>query len=227
LIPYKFIFIDKENIFYYDKEKWEGNEKEKTMNPDCIQIKPMVDYCHDISKEVTSIFVMAYYDELKTISKSKDKLEQAFSTAIQKEFFYVAEYHQKIVGILACTTNKKRALLINKSTFQKSLGFFKGFLFYLFLKEEFKKDLPYPNEVGYIECVATLPSARGKGVATALLHYVLTDLPMKHYLLEVVDTNKRAIRIYEKAGFKETHRKKTKFPKLKGFNEKIYMELLK
>ncbi|MDD2493530.1 MAG: GNAT family N-acetyltransferase [Bacilli bacterium] len=197
------------------------------MNQNTIQIKPMVDYCHDISKEVVSIFVAAYYDELKTISKSKDKLEQAFITAIQKEFFYIAERNREIVGILACTTNKKRALVINKSTFQKNLGFFKGFLYYLLLKEEFNKDLPYPNEVGYIECVATTPSARGKGVATTLLHYVLTNLPIKHYLLEVVDTNKSAIRIYEKAGFKETHRKKTNFPKLKGFNEKIYMELLK
>ncbi len=192
-----------------------------------ITIKSMTDYKNSIHQEVCSIFIDSYYNQLKAITNSKETLNHLFVSTFQEEFFYVAELDHEIVGILACTTNKRRAMMITKATFQKNLGLIKGFLFYFFLKSDFNNELPYPSDIGYIECVATKPSARGKGIATTLLREVIKLLPLKHYCLEVVDTNKTALQIYQKLGFYETHRKKTRFPKIKGFHEKIYMEFKK
>lgn len=192
-----------------------------------IQIKRMIDYKYPINQEMSKIFVEAYYDELKSLSKSKEKLEQAFISAFQRDFFYIAELNGEIVGILACTTNQKRAIVVNKSSFQKSFGFMKGLLYYFFLKSIFNKELSYSPEVGYIECVATAKAARGKGVATALLNHVLINLPINHYLLEMVDTNEIAMKVYKKAGFQETNRQKIKSGRKKAYHEKITMEFLK
>lgn len=218
--------VDKENIFNYDKKK-ACYAKGKYMEESKITIKAMTDYKNNIRQEVCNIFIDAYYEQLKAITNSKEILNNLFISAFQKEFFYIAELNHEIVGILACTTNKKRAMIINKSTFQKNLGLIKGSLFYFFLKSDFNRELPYPIEVGYIECIATKPSARGKGVATTLLQEVIKHLLIKQYYLEVVDTNQNALRIYRKLGFYEIYRKKTRFSKIKGSSEKICMELKK
>ncbi|WP_353626048.1 hypothetical protein [Bacillus sp. JCM 19041] len=50
-------------------------------------------------------------------------------------------------------------------------------------------------------------------------------MPRINAILEVVDTNESAYRLYRKLGFLELERKKERFSKLKGFKERIYMEL--
>ncbi|MGN8646242.1 GNAT family N-acetyltransferase [Gracilibacillus sp. HCP3S3_G5_1] len=95
---------------------------------------------------------------------------------------------------------------------------------YQLMKSEFNKSLPYQDDTGYIECVATTVKARGKGVSTALFRYVMKYASYQHYILEVIDTNEVAYR-YKKLGFSELERKKERFSKLKGFNERVYMEL--
>src|SRR5215203_2655954 len=51
-----------------------------------------------------------------------------------------------------------------------------------------------------------IPSHRGKGITQSIYQFVLTALRQRnihHHILEVISTNKPAITIYEKLGFKK------------------------
>lgn len=189
-----------------------------------IIVKKMTDYKIDIRREVAEVFVDAYYKDLSCLSKSKDKLADAFMHSFNENSIYVAELDNKIVGILGCANDYERALSINKYALRKHLGFFKGSMAYLFLYREFNEKLEYGINVGYIEAVGVLNNARRMGIATKLMFYVMKNSKYRKIKLEVTDTNLEAIRLYEKLGFYEVNRVKEKFTKSKDFNERIYME---
>lgn len=188
-----------------------------------ILVKRIADYDHDVRNEAASVFVDGYYKDLSFFTKDKQKLKNAFKNTFCADVFYLAEMEGKIVGILACASNRQRAMHIDKTAMIKGLGFAKGNLAYYMLHREFNTPLTYPDDTTYIECVATSEQARGKGVCTELFRYVMEELPYRQFVLEVADTNHNAYRLYKNLGFSEFKRKNEKYPKLKGFNQRIYM----
>lgn len=193
------------------------------MNEDIV-IRKMTEYDPDIRYEVSSVFVNGYYKDLSVFTKDRQKLIDAFKSVFCAEVYYLAEMNGVIVGILACCDNQHRALRIEKAAMKKNLGFVVGSIAYSFLKNILNKPLPYPDDTAYIESVATVEAARGKGIGTALLQHVMEELPFRRYVLEVVGTNENAYRLYKKLGFHEFRRTREKHPKIRGFQEKIYME---
>ncbi|MCM3760353.1 GNAT family N-acetyltransferase [Alkalihalobacillus oceani] len=190
-----------------------------------IRVRPMRGVKEDVSREVAAVFVNGYEKDLAFLSNNRERLIEAFQKMICTDVFYFAILEGDIVGILACSNNQKRALTIDKSILREYFGFVKGSMAYHFMKDEFNKKLPYQDDTAYIECVATTVKARGKGISTALMNYVLETENYHRYTLEVVDTNEVACRLYKKLGFTEFERKKESFSKLKGFTHRIYMEL--
>ncbi len=197
------------------------------MNVESILIKQMSDYERDVRYDVADVFVDAYYKDLSFFNKDKEKLKTAFKDTFCADIFYLAEMDGVIVGLLACANNKLRAIPASKTALINNLGFIMGNLAYYLLKKEFSTPLTYPDDTAYIESVATSQAARGKGVCTALFRYVMQELPYHQYILEVVDTNENAYRLYKKLGFAEMGRKRVKHPKFKGFNEIIHMNWCK
>ncbi len=189
-----------------------------------IRIRRLADYDQDVRYETANVFVEAYYENLSLFAKDKERIMNAFKSTFCPEVFYLAEVEGEVVGILACANNRQRAMHIDKDSMKKHFGFVKGNLAYYFMKNEFNTPLTYPDDTGYIECVATSEKARGRGVCTALLQYVMQELPYRQFVLEVVDTNQTAYRLYKKVGFSEFRRKPEKFSKFKGFRERIYMK---
>ncbi|QQK74877.1 N-acetyltransferase [Salicibibacter cibarius] len=190
-----------------------------------IKVRPMRRFKRDVSREAAAVFVDGYEKDLAFLSKNREKLIEAFQKMICPDVFYFATLDDEIVGILACSNNQSRALTIDKTILRHSFGYVKGSIAYHFMKGEFNKKLSYQDDTGYIECVATAVKARGKGISTALMRYVLENEDYHHYILEVVDTNEVAYRLYKKLGFKAFKRKKERFSKMKGFKYRIYMEL--
>ncbi|SDZ41921.1 Acetyltransferase (GNAT) family protein [Evansella caseinilytica] len=190
-----------------------------------IQVKPMGAFGVDMRQKAAAVFVDGYYQDLAFLSKERNKLIETFAQMICPDVFYLASLDEEIVGILACSNKELRAMTIDQAILRKSFGWVKGSLAYLFMNGEFNKKLSYNEDTGYIECVATAEKARGKGVSTALFHYAMEHAPYTRYVLEVVDTNENAYRLYKKLGFAEFERKKEQFSKLKGFQERIYMEM--
>ncbi|MBS4539467.1 GNAT family N-acetyltransferase [Clostridium sp. D2Q-11] len=190
-----------------------------------IRVRPMREFKEDVSREIATVFVDGYEKDLAFLSNNQEKLIEAFQKMICPDVFYFATLEGDIVGILACSNNQNRALTIDKTILRHSFGYVKGSMAYHFMKDEFNKKLYCQDDTAYIECVATTVKARGRGVSTALMRYVLENENYNRYILEVTDTNEVAHRLYKKLGFTEFERKKERFSKLKGFKNRIYMEL--
>jgi ribosomal protein S18 acetylase RimI-like enzyme len=62
------------------------------------------------------------------------------------------------------------------------------------------------------------------GIASAIIKHIFTLEEFNSYILEVADTNIGALKLYEKLGYKEIHRKKQIFGKQIGVNYLIYMK---
>src|SRR5699024_1448796 len=175
----------------------------------------MRDYDRDVSREVAAVFVDGYEKDLIFLSKNREHLIDAFRKMICPDVFYAAELDGEIVGILACSNNKNRALTIDKTIMRNAFGFVKG---------GFNNPLPYGDDTGYVEGVATTVRARGKGVSTSLMKYVLEHADYKRYTLEVTDANEVAYGLYKKLDYTEYNRIKENFSKYKEFKYRIYME---
>ena len=59
------------------------------------------------------------------------------------------------------------------------------------------------SKTGTIENVVTNSNYRKKGIATSLMEYIFALNMYERYILEVLDTNENAIKLYKKLGFKE------------------------
>ena len=189
-----------------------------------MEIKRMCDLDDNVKHQVAEVFVEGFYEELSGISKSIDKLIKAFENAFIEESCYLATINNVVVGMVCCSDSKTRAVNIEKQKFLKEFGFIKGNIVYRILNSEFNKPIEISENIAFVECMATRAESRSKGVATSLLQYIINNLPYTEYILDVTDVNEKAIRLYKKSGFKEFDRKKERYGKQKGFNERIYMK---
>jgi len=190
-----------------------------------MEIIKLSEYTGNAQKDAAKIFVDGYYEDLSMLCKNKNRLVAALEGAFNESVFYIAILEGNLVGITACADAKGRALQLDKKQLKKHVGFIKGTFAYKAMAKEFHTPLVYPDNKAYIECVATRPAARGKGVATALMKHILHQTPYTEYELEVTDANVTAKKLYEKLGFQVCKVVKERVPKVSEFNERIYMRL--
>ncbi len=163
----------------------------------------------DVRKQMSEIFSEGFSQWLVFFSKDKNKIAKAFAHMFVLNQFYVAIAHNKIAGMTACTDGTDRSVILNNKELRKHLGFFKGGLAGIFLKNEFEapfEELP-PN-TGSIEFVGTASEFRGQGAASQIIKHIIENTPYNDYVIEeVADTNTPAINLYNKLGFEEYKRK--------------------
>lgn len=188
-----------------------------------IQVTRMDQHQRDVRDEVTQLFLEGFHAKLVLLTKDRDKLAVAFRDEIRADMFYVAELDGEIVGILAVSSNSRRALVAEKASLRRGLGLVRGTIAYRALRKDFNSTLPYDDDTGYIEWVATSEKARGRGVSTALFHSAMEQLPYTTFVLEVLDFNENAFRLYAKLGFEEYDRKPAKGGEKRVFTERIAM----
>ncbi|MGG1879513.1 GNAT family N-acetyltransferase [Paenibacillus cisolokensis] len=189
-----------------------------------LRIIRMADAERDVRDEVAGVFVDGYYNELSYFTRDRSILKSAFKRLFSPEALYLAEESGVIVGMAGCSSNKLRAMPVELQPLQEAFGINTGELAFNVMSGEFNSPLPYDDDTGYIECVATLERARGRGVSTSLMIYVMEELPYRRYVLEVTDRNETAIRLYRKLGFQEIERRAEDHAEERDFNERIYME---
>jgi len=178
----------------------------------------------DSRRQISALVVDAYYDLVKHFKKD-NQITDVLAQSLLLEYFYVACENGEIASIIACKKDKPPPVKLDKKVFVKYLGLIMGNIAYPIIQKhmmEHKYPFKLAEQTGSIEIVATAPKYRGRGIAQGLAEHVMSEQSYKDYVLEVIDTNAGAIRLYEKLGFEETMR--TKAPKNAGFNEFIYMK---
>jgi len=177
--------------------------------------------------QISLVIAYGFEKDFAFLNKDMNKIAKAIQNGIHIDKFYVAVLEDAIIGVTACTDCYGRAIDIDKKAYRKYFGIIKGLIATKVMKEEFMKPLNYSETTGYIECATVDISHRRKGIAEAMINYILKNLKYNEYVLDVTDINNSAIRCYEKIGFEEFERIKEKYGKQKGFNEKKYMKYKK
>lgn len=177
-------------------------------------------------RELTKIFIESYYPSLQVISRDTEILEKIFEQFFILKHFYGAFIDGTLAGIYALSNKHERSIKIHKAALVQQLGLVKGSLFYSILRKEFETPVILQEEGLYIEAVATRKSQRGKGIATAMMQHAKQN---NRYLeLEVADTNKAAIKLYEKLGFRLFRTKPVNWLlKQAGLHTRLYMNYKK
>ena len=172
-----------------------------------MEIKSAKDVNGNIQEKISKLYVEAFGKDMHAISKSPEKLVKAFTHMFVVEDFYVCIIDNEVVGIAACANREAYSIKHDKKELIKELGLTKGLIANRILKRIFTNPPKYPIEIdsktGSIENVTTNINYRKKGIATSLIEYIFALNMYEKYILEVVDTNENAIKLYKKLGFNE------------------------
>lgn len=183
-----------------------------------------------IRNEISSIFVDGFYEWIKFFSKDKDVLKKAFAHMFNLDAFYIAIIDEAVAGFASISNERIKNISLNRKQLQKHLGFFMGFFAYKVLRKEFE-DKKYPftitSDIQPIEFVATSSNHQRCGVASKIIQYIFENDSHTSFVLEVADTNSKAVALYKKLGFKEITRIKMKNSKQSGVDNLLYMEYVK
>ncbi|MCL2387768.1 MAG: GNAT family N-acetyltransferase, partial [Defluviitaleaceae bacterium] len=152
-------------------------------------------------EQIAKIFAEGFYEHgLSSFSKDKAKLAKAFAHSFVLNSFYVAVEGEEIMSLVGCTDKKPPPLQMDKKFLIKELGFIRGRIAYWGVNK-FVVNKPYPFEMlpqeGSIEFVAAASEHKGKGATYGLLSYVMEASPFNSHVLEVIDHNEPAIKLYE------------------------------
>lgn len=161
--------------------------------------------------------------DFSALCKDTEKTARAIEGGIRTSRFWVAEEKDILAGTAALSDCRERAVRTDRAGYLKHFGPLRGRLALFVLKEEFETPLKIPEKTGYLEFAAVDRRFRRQGVATALLQKILSSGLYQDYLLDVVNTNTGAIRLYEKLGFQTVRQIPEKHGKQKGFDFRIIM----
>lgn len=174
---------------------------------------------------ILDAFDKLFSDFIKSVGRNK--VQKFLEETLQVDRFFLIENEQEIIGTLAISDIKGRAICGSEKVAQRVFGPMIGWILYRVHFKEFEIDHCGSKNMGYIEFVAIKQKFQGRGLASVLMKRVISETDHEGYLLDVVDTNIPAIRCYSRLGFREIKREKVRFSKQKGFKQKIFMEYRK
>ena len=158
---------------------------------------------------IGSIIQDAFWEKMKWyFSKvSKEEATLLIAKAITYNIGYYYKDNDEILGAALLSKSGVPHLNIGKGI-RKKIGFWKAFL----LKTLFTMS-PRNEETLCLQMIAVNPIARGKGIGKKMLDY-LDDFTrkegFKQVVLDVIDNNEGAIKLYKREGYFVTKHMKTK-----------------
>jgi len=168
-----------------------------------MEIKRAAEFGDNIREKLGELYVNAFFDDvLKYFSKNKTKLIKIFACAFLLDCFYVAIIDNEITGMVACMGKDEVCIKLDLKTIVKYIGPLRGLIINFWLKQ-FLKGFPELNEkTALIEYLAIDTKHLRKGIASTLVKSLFKLTEYENYILEVIGTNKKAIKLYDKLGFK-------------------------
>lgn len=158
-------------------------------------------------RQAVEIFVASFYEPLSFISSDVDVIADILEHSFIPSNHYVALLDGNVVSVVSFSTAKGRSHRFHHENLVEKLGFLRGSIAFFRLRGVLERPLELVDTQCYIDSVATDTAFRGMGISTELQRYVLRTLPYNEFLLEVAETNFKAIRVYEELGFTVEQRK--------------------
>ena len=176
----------------------------------------------------SGLFLSALAEKFVPILGDGPKATKLIRSSIVTSSCFSALENNKLLGVLAVQTENQNFINPGFKGLSTHYGFWgtivNGFALHLLQHK------PKPEEL-HVEGIAVVDDARGKGVGTKLFEELMSfarTQSFKKITLEVIDTNPRALQLYERLGFTIIKRSKIwPINKIIGlpFNETILMEL--
>ena len=175
----------------------------------------------------SELFLCALSEKLVPILGDDSRATELVESSIVVSSCFSALEDNKLLGVLAVQTEDQNFLNPSFKDLSTHYGFWgaivKGVALHLLQYKPKHREL-------YVEGIAVVDFARGKGVGTKLFEELMSFAQTQNFrkiTLEVIDTNHRALQLYERLGF--TIQKRSKIwpvNKIIGwpFNETILME---
>jgi ribosomal protein S18 acetylase RimI-like enzyme len=168
-----------------------------------MEIKRATDFGDNIREKLGELYVNAFYDDvLKYFSKNKSKLIKVFACGFLLDCFYVAIIDNEIIGMVACMGKGEACIKLDLKTIVKYIGLFRGLIINFYLKQFLKGFPEFDEKTALIEYLAIDTKHLRKGTASTLVKSLFTLTEYESYILEVIGTNEKAIKLYDKLGFK-------------------------
>lgn len=165
---------------------------------------------------------------LKLFTRSQEQTLRLIEHSLQPEMGIYALQHGRLVGVAGLQSHKQTFMVISMRDLFAEFGTLGGLLrlFWLWLMSW--GETPRREHLR-IEMLAVDASTRGGGVGTCLLQAVIDKARREGYravVLEVMDTNPDARRLYERIGFRQVHHMQTAVITARaGFGGFIRMQL--
>ncbi len=163
----------------------------------------------EYKSEVTRLLWEAFEDIFMPILKDKTKAIDLLNLSYNPEDCFLAIEDNKLLGVLAFQTKKSTFLSITMSNLVKIYGIVKG-IFKAFTLSIL--DYECKSDEFYIDAIAVTEDSRGKKVGTKLLNYAFqfaVEQGFNSVSLQVVETNLKAKKLYERLGFRVVKNLKT------------------
>ncbi|MFC4127374.1 GNAT family N-acetyltransferase [Nocardia rhizosphaerae] len=175
-------------------------------------------------RRITEVLVQGFAEDFEYFSKDQRALADAFEHMLILERFYVALVDGEPAAIACVTEGSQECFEPDRRAMQRGLGRVHGLISYYIVRSQFlgayADARPGLAEIGF---VTTAPQHQGKGVATALMEYLL-QLPYDEFVLrDIKDTNAPALGLYRKLGFHESSTRPVWFAARAGFSAYVSM----
>ncbi len=159
-----------------------------------------------------------------SFAKDDSELEALFCESFDYSMIYVCLYHDKVVGVLALGTNKKRVFRFNLDKCRQIFGRRKGGMLYRMLRSMGETPAVKNDNELYIDYLTTDKTLRRKGIASSLLDFACRLPDYDECFLEVLSNNKTARFLYEKVGFTVCKKGFNFFTAIQGLGYPIIMK---
>jgi ribosomal protein S18 acetylase RimI-like enzyme len=162
----------------------------------------------ELVNSAAELFLSAFATKFIPILGNNKNVIKLFSSSISVSNCFVALEANQLLGVLAIQTENQGFLPLSFEDLVAHYGFWGALAKGVVL--DFLQHRPQPQEL-YVEGIAVVDFAQGKGIGTQLFAELAIFAQTHNFqevTLEVIDTNRRALQLYERLGF--TIQKRTK-----------------
>ncbi len=176
-------------------------------NPDShIEIKLGIP--EELRHQAAIVCYEGFRAQMELLVGSQQKGVVLLEQSLDLELALMALQQGRLVGFVGLQYENRPFFRFERSHFTQELGFLRGLLVYLLFNLFATQILPQEM---FINVIVVDVSVRGKGIGTSLMQAVFEIAQQNQFhavVLDVIDTNPDARRLYERLGFKPVRMRK-------------------